>query len=195
MRKTACWIAAAAVIAIALTTGPPAVSASVDRLTDEELMDTLQESAFQFFWNEANPSNGLIRDRSASWAPCSIASVGFGLSAICIGIDHGWITREEGRERVLTTLETFWTGPQGTGASGYIGYKGLFYHFLDMNSATRVWDCEVSTIDSALLFAGMHYQEPEYIRTWTSLPADSEVEEVIRTFVIRQPLLWFDFVN
>ncbi len=66
-----------------------------------------------------------------------------------MGHPHG------GRSRVLTTLNTFWTKPQGTGASGIIGYKGLFYHFLDMNTALRTWDCEVSTIDSALLFAGI----------------------------------------
>ena len=128
---------------------------SAHALTTEALLDTLQHTSFQFFWNEANPANGLIKDRSTPGSPCSIASVGFGLSAICIGIDHGWVTREEGRDRVLTTLQTFWNGPQGSGASGYIGYKGLFYHFLDMNTAMRTWNCELSTIDTALLFAGI----------------------------------------
>jgi hypothetical protein len=56
---------------------------------------------------------------------------------------------------VLTTLQTFWTEPQGSGANGVIGYKGLFYHFLDMTTAVRTWDCELSTIDTALLFAGI----------------------------------------
>jgi len=128
---------------------------SASALTTEALLDTLQHTAFDFFWNEANPTNGLIKDRSTSGSPCSIASVGFGLSAICIGIDHGWVTRDDGRERVLTTLQTFWTAPQGDGANGFIGYKGLFYHFLDMNTATRVWNCELSTIDTALLLAGI----------------------------------------
>ena len=76
-------------------------------LTDTELLDVIQHASFQYFWSEANPSNGLIRDRSQSGSPCSIAANGFGFSAICIGIDHGWITRAEGRARTLTTLQTF----------------------------------------------------------------------------------------
>ena len=124
-------------------------------ITTEALLDSLQHTAFDFFWNEANPTNGLIKDRNTSGSPCSIASVGFGLTAICIGIDHGWVSREAGRDRVLTTLQTLWTTPQGSGPTGFCGYQGLYYHFLDMNTATRVWDCELSTIDTALLFAGV----------------------------------------
>jgi hypothetical protein len=121
----------------------------------DALLDSLQHTSFLYFWNEANPSNGLIKDRSASGSPCSIAAVGFGLTAICIGVDHGWVTRTAGRDRVLTALRTFWNGPQGSGSSGYIGYKGFFYHFLDMNTALRTWDSELSTIDTALLLAGI----------------------------------------
>lgn len=119
------------------------------------LLDTVQHASFNFFWYEANSSNGLIKDRNTSGSPCSVASVGFGLSSICIAVDHGWISREAARDRVLTTLRTFWEKPQGEGASDFIGYKGLFYHFLDMNSATRTWDSELSTIDTGLLFAGI----------------------------------------
>ena len=130
------------------------------QVTDDQLLDTLQHSAFSFFWQEANPSNGLIKDRSASGAPCSIASVGFGLTAICIGADHGWVTREAARDRVLAALRTFWTGPQGTAPSGTTGYKGFFYHFLDMNTGVRTWNSELSTIDSGLLLAGiLHTRE------------------------------------
>jgi hypothetical protein len=124
-------------------------------LTNEALLDTLQHTAFDYFWNEANPTNGLVKDRSTSTSPCSIASTGFGLSAICIAVDHGWLTRSAARARVLTTLETFWNGPQGYQTTGTIGYKGLFYHFLDMNTAVRTWTSELSTIDTALLFAGI----------------------------------------
>ncbi len=138
-------------ILIGLTVCAPGARA----LTTEALLDTLQHTSFNYFWEQANPANGLIKDRSTPGSPCSIAAVGFGLSAICVGIDHGWVSRDTGRNRVLTTLQTFWTKPQGSGASGYIGYKGLYYHFLDMNTALRTWDCEVSTIDSALLFAGI----------------------------------------
>jgi hypothetical protein len=141
-------------------------------LTTEALLDTLQHTAFDYFWNEANPTNGLIKDRSTDWSPCSIAALGFGFSAICIGIDHGWVSRNDGRERILTALETLWTSPQGPDATGTIGYKGLYYHFLDMNTATRVWDSELSTIDSALLFAGI-LDAKQYFDT--NDPLDEEV--------------------
>jgi hypothetical protein len=133
-----------------LLLAPPAAA-----LPTEALLDTLQHAAFNYFWNEANPSNGLIKDRSTPDSPCSIASEGFGLSALTIGVQRGWVTREAARDRVLTALQTFWNGPQGSGGSGYIGYKGLFYHFLDMGTAVRTWDCELSSIDTALLLAGV----------------------------------------
>jgi len=140
---------------VLISIGISFVAPAVGAITTEALLDSLQHTASDFFWNEANPSNGLIKDRNTSGSPCSIASVGFGLTAICIGIDHGWVSREVGRDRVLTTLQTLWTTPQGSGPSGFCGYQGLYYHFLDMNTATRVWDSELSTIDTALLFAGV----------------------------------------
>ncbi|MFN8177862.1 MAG: glucoamylase family protein [bacterium] len=126
-----------------------------EAVTTPLLLDSLQHGAFDYFWNEANPSNGLVRDRSTPGSPASIAAMGFGFSAICIGIDHGWVTRDAGRARILTTLQTLWNQPQGAGSSGFIGYHGLYYHFLDMGTATRTWTSELSTIDTALLFAGI----------------------------------------
>ena len=64
------------------------------------VLDTIQHSAFNFFWYEANPANGLIKDRNTSGSACSIASVGFGLTAITIGADHGWVSRSAARDRV-----------------------------------------------------------------------------------------------
>jgi len=118
------------------------------------LLDTLGHLGFLYFWNEANAANGMIKDRSTPTSPASIAAIGFGLSAICTGVDRGWVTRDAARGRVRTTLETLWNKPQGSG-DGFIGRFGLFYHFLDMNTALRVWDSELSTIDTALLFAGV----------------------------------------
>lgn len=128
-----------------------------EAITTHALLDSIQRTAFLYFWNEANPSNGLIRDRNQGWSPASIAAQGFGLSAICIGVDHGWVTRAAARQRVRTALQTYFNGPQGTtaGNGSTIGYKGLFYHFLHMNTARREWTSELSTIDTALLMAGV----------------------------------------
>ena len=125
------------------------------QITEPALLDSIQRTGFQYFWDEANPANGLIKDRSTVTSPASIAATGFGLSAICVGVDHGWVGRTDAATRVLTTLQTFWNGPQGTASIGMTGYKGWFYHFLDMNTATRTWNSELSSIDTALLLAGI----------------------------------------
>src|SRR5664279_2370066 len=124
--------------------------------SDDEFLDYVQQTSFDYFWYGANPANGLVPDRSATGSACSIAAVGFGLTAIGIAVDHGWITRTQAVARVQTTLNTFLQGPQGPGASGVIGYKGWFYHFLDMNTALRAGS-ELSSIDTALLLAGVLY--------------------------------------
>ena len=120
-------------------------------------LDYLQQANFDYFWYAANPANGLVPDRSTAGSACSIAAVGFGLTAIGIGIDHGWISRTQGVTRVMATLNTFLNGPQGSGSSGVIGYNGWFYHFLDMNTALRSPGSELSSIDTALLLSGILY--------------------------------------
>ncbi len=125
--------------------------------SDDEFLEYVQQCSFDYFWYLANPSNGLVPDRSATGSPCSTAAVGFGLTTIGIGIDHGWISRTQGAARVLTTLNTYLQGPQGTNISGTIGYKGWFYHFLDMNPAVRSPGSELSSIDTTLLLAGILY--------------------------------------
>ena len=67
--------------------------------TTAALLDSLQYGAFRYAWYQANPANGLIRDRSTSGSPASIAATGFGLSAICIGVDHGWVSRADAATR------------------------------------------------------------------------------------------------
>ncbi len=124
---------------------------------DDDFLDLLQQTAFDFFWHEANPTNGMVRDRSRSTSFCSIAAVGFGLTAIGIGIDHGWISREAGRERALSTLQTFWEKSQTLKDANAIGYKGWFFHFLDINTAARAWSSELSSVDTAWFLAGAIY--------------------------------------
>ena len=130
--------------------------------SNDAFLDYLQQANFDYFWYAANPANGLVPDRmvnSSAPSACSIAAVGFGLTAIGIGIDHGWISRTQGVARVLTTLNTFLQGPQGANTSGTIGYKGWFYHFLDMNTALRASGSELSSIDTTLLLSGILYSK------------------------------------
>jgi hypothetical protein len=123
--------------------------------SDEAFLDYVQSQTFRFFWEEANPTNGLIRDRSATHSPCSIAAVGFGLSAINVGVERGWITRDEGRARTLTTLKTLANLPQNGSRTEAAGYHGWFYHFLDIDTGLRAGRSELSTIDTTLLMMGV----------------------------------------
>lgn len=115
--------------------------------SDDELLTVIQRKAFAFFWEEVNPLNGLVRDRTRESAPSSIAAVGFGLSAIPVGVERGWITAAEGYQRALTTLRTFAEG-------GVEGKNGFFYHFVDMAAGRRWGGSELSSIDTALFVAG-----------------------------------------
>src|SRR6266404_1385454 len=122
--------------------------------SDDAFLDYVQQANFDYFWYTANPANGLVPDRSATGSACSIAAVGFGLTSIGIGIDHGWISRTQGAARARTTLNTFLQGAQGTNVSGEMGYKGWFYHFLDMNTGLTT-GAELSSIDTVLLLGGV----------------------------------------
>jgi hypothetical protein len=123
------------------------------------MLDDLSERTFRFFWETANPANGIVPDRYPTPSFGSIAAVGFGLTAYTIGVDRGYITRAQAIERVLATLRFFRNAPQGPDAQGMTGYKGFFYHFLDMKTGARSSNCELSTVDTALLLGGvLHVQ-------------------------------------
>jgi hypothetical protein len=118
-------------------------------------LDDLERRTFDWFWDVANRANGLIPDRWPSKSFCSIAAVGFGLTALPIGVERGWITRAQGRDRTLTTLRFFASAPQGPEAAGRTGHRGFFYHFIDMDAGQRFETTELSSIDTALLLGGM----------------------------------------
>ena len=121
--------------------------------TDQDL-DRLQLTTLQYYLHETNPANGLVRDKTDHSAPCSIAAVGLGLATIPVLVERGVISREFAPEIALRKLRFFRDSPHGPEPDA-TGYKGFYYHFLDMKSGRRVWECELSTIDSAFLFAGM----------------------------------------
>jgi NADPH:quinone reductase-like Zn-dependent oxidoreductase len=114
----------------------------------------LQQSAFRYFLDHTNAKNGLVADNTHEDSPCSIAATGLGLSCHPIAVVNGWLNRADAAERVLTALRFFEHSPQGP-EPDVTGYKGFYYHFLQMNDGRRAGKCELSTVDSALLLAGM----------------------------------------
>lgn len=129
---------------------PPTPTATP--ITDADLITYEMRGAFNFFWEQANtdPNSagyGLIRDRyPGSPGIASIAAVGFGLSALIVGVERGYITREAGYARALGTLQTL---------SRMERVEGFYYHFVDMNTGQRAWQSEVSSIDTAILMMGV----------------------------------------
>ncbi|HEY3103499.1 MAG TPA: glucoamylase family protein [Pyrinomonadaceae bacterium] len=120
----------------------------------DKLLSDLQRDAFKYFIHEVNPDNGLVVDCTKEGWPSSICAVGMALSAYPVGVEHNFISREEAIERTLRKLRFFAASEQSTNADA-TGYKGFYYHFLDMNTGRRAWRCELSTMDSTFLFAGM----------------------------------------
>jgi hypothetical protein len=119
-----------------------------------EFMDALQREAFDYFLYEANPLNGLIADKTQAGWPASIAAIGFALASYPVGVERGFMTRANATQRTLATLRFFHSSVQSRDPDA-TGYKGFYYHFLDMKDGKRAWNCELSTIDTALLLAGM----------------------------------------
>src|SRR5436190_6299434 len=127
--------------------------ADVSTLTDEALLDGLQHAAFRYFLQAVNSSNGLVADTSRMNAPVSIAVVGFALSCYPIAVEHGWMPRADAVDLTLTALRFFLDSDQ-SGHPEATGYKGFYYHFLDLHTGCRVWRSELSMVDTALLIAG-----------------------------------------
>src|SRR5262245_18370455 len=104
-------------------------------LIDEDL-DRLERDTFRYFADEMNPENGLVADSTKEGSPCSIAAVGFALTAYSIAVECECLTRAEAIKRALTTLRFFLESPPGTHEDA-VGYKGFYYHFLDMKTGCR----------------------------------------------------------
>jgi hypothetical protein len=139
---------------------------------DAELQ-ALQHDTFSYFLHETNPHNGLVRDKTASDWPASIAATGLALASYPVVVERGFITRATAIERILATLRFFWTSPQGS-EPDLTGYHGFYYHFLDMQTGRRAWNCELSTVDSTILLAGA-------LTTAVYFDADTSEEKEIRT--------------
>jgi hypothetical protein len=137
----------------------PALSAA-----DAALLDSLEHRTFAFFWERSDARTGLTPDRWPTPSFSSVAAVGFALTAYPIGAERGWVTRQQAAERTLTTLKFFWSSPQGPQPAGVIGYKGFFYHFLDMGKGARFETVELSTIDTSLLLGGVLFCQTYYDR-------------------------------
>lgn len=129
------------------------MTADPEPQSDDALLHDLQHAAFSWFRARVSPVNGLVPDTSRPGSPVSIAGVGFALSAWPIGVARGWMTRADALAHSLAAVRFFRDAEQSERPEA-TGHRGFFYHFLDPVSGARVWRCELSMIDTALLIAG-----------------------------------------
>lgn len=175
-----------------LSPSAPAFTPSEAQL---QLIDRIQRDTFQWFWDTTNPRNGLVPDRWPTKSFSSIASVGFALTAYGTGAERGWISREQAAERTLTTLRWFLNAPMGDAPRGMTGYRGFYYHFLDMETGERFEQVELSSIDTTLMLAGALFAQSYFDRNDSTERAIRETAEELyrradwRFFLARPPLV------
>lgn len=120
---------------------------------DEQQLLELQKLTFDYFLHYANPGKGLIADNSRRDAPSSITAVGLALASYPVAATRGYLPRDEAVARTLATLRFFSRSLHGSQPNA-TGYKGFYYHFLDMETGRRYRQSELSTIDTTFLIAG-----------------------------------------
>jgi hypothetical protein len=154
-------LAAALFFAVTLSAATPTRSPAPDAPRaiseqDRTLLEDLERRSVLYFWDESDPSTGLVLDRAnaeggrakgPSGDIASLAATGFGLTAICIGAEHGWIPRDQAQTRVRTTLEFL--------ALKATQEHGWFFHWMDVSTGERKWDSEMSSVDTSFLLAGV----------------------------------------
>lgn len=140
----------------------------------KEFTEDLKKRTFNFFMEQVDEPTWSIPDRFPTHRFTSISATGFGLAAYLVGIENGYISREEGANRVLQTLRWYWNAPQGADSSGVSGYKGFFYHFLEYGTGHRYKQVELSTVDTGLLMAGI-------LACMSYFGSDNEIENEIRS--------------
>ncbi len=152
---------------------------------DKDLLDAISRRSFRYFWEQANPTTGLILDRARTDGKsednprhrnvASIAATGFGLTAVCVADEHGWVTHQLARKRVLTTLRFL--------ANQAPQEHGWFYHYMDAATGQRAWHSEVSSIDTALLLAGV-------LTARQAFADDPEIDRLATAIYYRVDFVW-----
>jgi hypothetical protein len=154
---------------------------------DDAFLEELQRATFLYFWEQADPNTGLVKDRcnvrtkEDRGIVASIAATGFGLTALCIGAEREYVRYTEARGRAVDALR-FLLSKMPT-------HRGFYYHFADVRTGERVWSSEISSIDTAILLCGVitcrhyfRYREITRLASqifnrvdWTWLSADTSL--------------------
>ncbi len=166
-------------VARAAESASPLTNHDSAEIADDPLLDDIQRAAVLFFWEQGHPQTGLVADRapadgSGQFEVASIAATGFGLTAMCIAEERGYLEDGQAYERVLNTLRFLWEKMPHE--------RGWYYHFVHHETGQRVWNCELSSIDTALLLSGVLTVRQYY--------ADTEAAELATKIYERVDFPW-----
>jgi hypothetical protein len=140
-------------------------------LSDDQFVDEIERAIFLYFWEQASSTTGLVKDRAFAAGNdtrtlSSIAATGFGLTALCVADQRGYMASADVIARVQATLNFL--------LNQMPNQNGFFYHFVDMNTGQRAGNSEVSSIDSTILMCGIltcrqHFQDQQIVNMATQL--------------------------
>lgn len=154
-------------------------------------LDIVEQQTFRYFWEARHPATGFVRDRAVDpfydRDVTSVAAVGFELTAFGIGAERGWISRSEAAQATAQVLQSLLATPQGPAIAGTSGYNGIFYHLLDISTGLRAPDSEVSTIDTALLMAGVLFTRQFYTGPD---PVETSIRSMAGQLFVRADWAW-----
>jgi hypothetical protein len=136
------------------TAGRPAAVSALSA-EDDQFLNEVEQASFLFFWEQGNPKTGMVKDRcnvhsldqNDQKVASSIAATGFGLTALCIGQQRAFLSKDDALERVFATLRFLW--------KKLPNHRGFFYHFANPETGERMFDSEVSSVDTAILLCGI----------------------------------------
>lgn len=155
--------------------------------TEIDFLSDLQHRTFDYFWDYSDGERGLTRDRAPRRTFASVAAIGFALTAYPIGVERGFITRSEAIDRTWKTLSFLANAPQSTHATETIGYRGFVYHFLSLDTGYRFKSVELSSIDTALLMAGVLFCREYYDQ---DLPSEKAIRKLAEQLYERVEWTW-----
>ncbi len=160
---------------------PSNVPTTPVRPEDRVFLEDYAKRCVRYFWEQADPRTGIVMDRARNDGSRSgvnvgsTAATGFGLSALCIAANRGWLPRDQVRARILVTLRYFW-------AHAFHDH-GWYYHFLDASNGARRLNSEISSIDTALLLCGI-------LTTGGYFPNDREIQTLVHQIFDRVDFTW-----
>lgn len=164
---------------ITLTSNPLIPEAQPLSASDDLFLEELEHANFLYFWEQTNPTTGLVHDRFDVRTPkdnklASIAATGFGLTALCIGEKRGYISYPQARERALATMRFLWKKLPHE--------RGFYYHWADVNDGSRISHSEISSVDTAILLCGVLMCRQHF--------AHSEIDELAQRIFNRVDWQW-----